>query len=198
MVYGVVRNNDDALRIQKMGAISIISDVTKDAIVADIQKEITQKLSLVINNAGFVGVGEKLVNTNPDDFLKQLDVHCLGPLRVCQASVPLLHPGGLMLNISSRFGSISRRASGEFDDIDCSYSYSVAKAAQNMLTVRISREYAEAGIRACAIHPGRLKTSMASEDVDKTPEEAAEKIFELYETAESGSFYSLFEGESTW
>jgi len=75
VVYGVVRNNDDALRIQKMGAISIISDVTKDAIVADIQKEITQKLSLVINNAGFVGVGEKLVNTNPDDFLKQLDVH---------------------------------------------------------------------------------------------------------------------------
>ena len=197
-VYGIVRKNSDAINLKEIGADVIVCDVTDDSIIAEIEKSVTEKLSLVINNAGFVGEGEKLSNTNTDDFLKQFNVHCMGALRVCQATVPILEPDGLVINISSRLGSISRRVSGEFDNMDCSYAYRAAKAAQNMLTASISREYIESGPRVCAVHPGKLSTSMASPDADRTPEEAAEKIFQLYKTAISGKFYSLFEEESTW
>jgi NAD(P)-dependent dehydrogenase (short-subunit alcohol dehydrogenase family) len=197
-VYGTVRKNSDAIKLREIGADAIVCDVTDDATIAEIEQSVTQKLSLVINNAGFVGAGEKLSNTNTDDFLKQFNVHCMGALRVCQATVPILEADGLVINISSRLGSISRRISGEFDSMDCSYAYRMAKAAQNMLTASISREYIETGPRVCAVHPGKLSTSMAAPGADRTPEEAAEKIYQLYHTAVSGKLYSLFEDESTW
>lgn len=127
-----------------------------------------------INNAGFVGHGGSLSSTTADDFYKQFNVHGLGALWVYQASVHKIESSGFVLNISSRFGAISRRISGEFDDIDGSYSYRAAKAAQNMLTA-----------------------SITSPDVDRTPEETAKKVFGLFKTAKTVVFYSLFEGDSS-
>ena len=83
----------------------------------------------------------------------------------------------IIINVSSRFGSISKVFSGELDNIDCSYSYSIAKAAQNMLTQYMCRECKDSSIRICSIHPGRLKTDSASMDADRTQEEASEMVF---------------------
>lgn len=198
IVYGLVRTGEDALTLEKAGTVAIISDVTKDSVQDDIRKAVSHELSIIINNAGVVGCGNSLNNTEASDLIKLFDVHCLGALRICQSAISMLSKSGLILNISSRLGSITRTASGEFDDISCSYSYRVAKAAQNMLTQVISREYKDTGIRVCAVHPGILKTRTGPEDADNTPEEAAEKIYSLTKTAKTGKFYSLFEEESVW
>jgi NAD(P)-dependent dehydrogenase (short-subunit alcohol dehydrogenase family) len=197
-VYALVRKADDAIKLEHLGAIVIISDVGDDAVKYDIQSIIKDELSVVINNAGVGGDGKQLLATSVDDFSNSMNVNCFGVLRVMQSVFPLLASDGLILNISSRFGSISRVASGEFDDINCSYSYHVAKAAQNMLTQCVSRAYKDTGVRVCAVHPGKIKTEFASADADKEPIEAAERIFALVDTAITGKFYSLFEGISEW
>jgi len=43
-----------------------------------------------------------------------------------------------------------------------------------------------------------LKTDSASVDADKTPEEAAEILFQMLNRIEPGKFYSLFEGTIEW
>jgi NAD(P)-dependent dehydrogenase (short-subunit alcohol dehydrogenase family) len=197
-VFGLVRSNTDALKLEKIGAISITSDVGHDSVIVDIQSKIKNKIAVVINNAGVGGDGKAIHETSVDDFANSMNVNCFGVLRVIQSVLPLLADDGLILNISSRFGSITRVASGEFDDISCSYSYHVAKAAQNMLTQCVSRAYKDTNIRVCAVHPGKIKTEFASSDADREPIEAAQRIFELMYTAETGRFYSLFEGESEW
>jgi len=197
-VFGLVRKNDDALKLEEMGAKAILSDVSNDAVKHDIQSVIKSDIAVVINNAGVGGDGKSIIETSIDDFANSMNINCFGVLRVTQSVLPLLTTNGLILNISSRFGSISRVASGEFDDISCSYSYHVAKAAQNMLTQCVSRAYKETSIRVCSVHPGKIKTEFASVDADREPIEAAERIFKLVDTAVTGKFYSLFEGESEW
>lgn len=198
VVYGLVKSVEDASRIENEGAVAIVSDVTRDYVAEDIKKAVTHELSVVVNNAGVVGSGNVLNNTSAGDLLKLFDVHCLGVFRVCEAAIPFMNSSGLIVNISSRLGSITRTASGEFDDISCSYAYRVAKSAQNMLTQILSREFKDTGIRVCAVHPGVLKTRTGPEDALKTPEEAADRLFSLTKTARTGRFYSLFEAESNW
>lgn len=198
IVYGLVRDIEDASKLEKAGAIAIVSDVSKDSVKEDIRKVVCHELSLIVNNAGIVGSGNVLNNTHAGNLLKLFDVHCLGVFRVCQAAISMLKPSGLIMNISSRFGSITRTASGEFDDLSCSYSYRIAKSAQNMLTQIISREYKDSGIRICSVHPGILRTRTGPEDAERTPEEAAEKIYFLTKNAKTGRFYSLFGEESVW
>ncbi len=61
------------------------------------------------------------------------------------ADVDALPVSPSFLNIKpSRFGSIARCANGEFRGL---YSYSIAKCAQNMLTVCLDRELRQEGIR---------------------------------------------------
>lgn len=131
-------------------------------------------------------------------MLSLIGVHCLGALRVTQAVMPFVLDDGIIINVSSRFGSISKVSSGEFENVACSYSYRIAKAAQNMLTQCMCSEFKDSSIRIFSIHPGRLKTDSASMDADRTPEEAAEMLFKKLKSIEHGRFYSLFEGMIEW
>ena len=65
-------------------------------------------------------------------------------------------------NISSRLGSLHKMANKEFPQGEFSYSYRIAKAAQNMLTLCLQQEFADKGIRVTAIHPGKLKTDIGA------------------------------------
>jgi NAD(P)-dependent dehydrogenase (short-subunit alcohol dehydrogenase family) len=197
-VYALVRSQDDVARLQTLGADTILADVGQDTVKSAIATKIKQPLAVVINNAGVGGDGKPILETEVNDFANAMNINCFGALRVTQAVLPLLTDTGLIMNLSSRFGSLSRVAAGEFDDIACSYSYHVAKAAQNMLTLCVSRAYRDSGIRVCAVHPGKIRTEFASADADREPIEAAEKLYKLIDTAVGGKFYSLFEGESPW
>jgi NAD(P)-dependent dehydrogenase (short-subunit alcohol dehydrogenase family) len=44
-------------------------------------------------------------------------------------------------------------ASGEFNDRGFSYSYRMAKAAQNMFTICVGQEVKRFNITVCGIHP---------------------------------------------
>ena len=68
---------------------------------------------------------------------------------------------------------------GQFRGI---YSYSIAKCAQNMLTVCLDQELRKEGIRVFAVHPGRLRTAAAAVDADTEPQVAAARLSEWVES----------------
>lgn len=200
-VLSVIRNNNDINKLKELpNCIPIISDITSDQVQSAIRKSLREirAVDVLINNAGIPGSGAHLDETTPNEVLSLIDVHCIGALRVIQAVLPFMAEGGIIINVSSRFGSISKVSRGELDDIKCSYSYRIAKAAQNMLTQCLCREFKNKNIRICSIHPGRLKTENASSDADRTTEEAATRIFTMLDAIEHGKFYSLFGETIEW
>jgi len=202
-VVPLVRKDRDAIglkRIYDEHCFPIIADITNNNVQSSIHKSIKSLgvIDVLINNAGIGGNSAFLSGTTSDEVLALIDVHCLGTLRVTQAVMPFMKKGGIVINVSSRFGSVTKISTGELDDIPCSYSYRIAKAAQNMFTQCMCREFKSSGLTICSIHPGRLKTDTASVDADKTPEEAAEILFDMLNSIEHGKFYSLFEGTIEW
>lgn len=143
-------------------------------------KKSNYPLDIVINNAGISG-SEFLIETVRTVEVNDLfNIHCLGPIRVAQACIPHLKKSKnpRIINVSSRLGSLTRMASGEFKDRGFSYSYRMAKAAQNMFTVCLGQELMKDNITVCAIHPGQLLTRGRSTDADTDPAIAAENIYQ--------------------
>ena len=115
-----------------------------------------------------------------------------------QAALPFMKPNGTIINVSSRLASISNVSSGKLDAVPCSYSYRIAKAAQNMLTQCMCREFRNSEMKICAVHPGRLKTDLTSFEGDRTAEEAAGLMYGLLDRIEHGVFYNLSGGTIEW
>lgn len=141
-------------------------------------------IDVLINNAGVL-----LSRDTPDprefdigELEKTINVNTIGPLRVIQAFLDQLErrvesvapsPGSWrprVVNTSSIMGSIAG-VGGRRD-----YSYSVSKAALNMLGRILSFDLAELGIDSFLVHPGWVRTSMGGTSAQYSEEESAEGI----------------------
>lgn len=178
MVFPLVRDAAVAESLRARGCRPVVADVgTDDAegAIADSLGASDVPLDLLVNNAGNIRKVRGLAVTEAADLEALVRVHCAGALRSTRASLPWLRraPRPLVVNVSSRFGSIARTAAGEFRGI---YAYHAAKAAQNMLTVCLDQELRPEGIRVLAVHPGRLRTSVGAADADTDPADAARAL----------------------
>jgi NAD(P)-dependent dehydrogenase (short-subunit alcohol dehydrogenase family) len=198
-VYAIVTSESGRKKMNELdfeNIIPIISDVSDNKVIDDIKKIVkNEKIHLVINNAGDCQKPEKFIDTDIDGIEKSFQIHVMGAIRVVKALFQNLDKNASIINMSSRFGSIKKIASGELDHIPCSYAYRIAKGSQTMFTQCLAREFDGTDIKVCSLHPGKLKTEMAAPDADHEPEEAAARIFELKDKIQNGKFYSLFEGE---
>lgn len=130
-------------------------------------------------NAAAGGTPVRDLSVEPDEVLAVLDVNTVGPLRVVRTLAPnlLAAPDPLVLNVSSRLGSIADQAAGRYRRLRTSYAYRVSKAALNMLTVCLAAELD--GVRVWSVHPGTLTTSMGRPDATTPPAEAAARLRSL-------------------
>ena len=208
-VFGLVRKESDAgalAREYSSAFQAIVSDVTSDQVDADIRSALDthgSALDVLVNNAGIPGSGNDIETLECEVIQSLLDVHLLGALRCARACMPFLKlaPRPLIVNMTSRLGSASRNASGEFAGMPFSYSYRIAKAAQNMFTLCLSQDASRGEVRACGMHPGRLKTDSAAFDADRDPAEAAERLAAWVESADdtvNGRCFDLFATEMEW
>ena len=179
-VFPLIRNQESLAEWkEKEHCHPIVADVStaqvEDAIVSGLEGK-SHSLDVLINNAGEIKKLRGLRVTRCEDINRLFAVHCLGAFRCTMAALPFLRQSHnpVVVNISSRFGSITNMAAGEFRGI---YSYSIAKSAQNMLTVCLDQELRPEGIRVVALHPGRLTTSLAAAVADTDPSVAAERFF---------------------
>lgn len=177
-LFPLVRTRADAETLATDTCHPIVADVAlagvEDAVASALGAHSTS-LELLINNAGQVKKLRWLPETSEADIEALIHVHCLGALRCTRAALPFLRRAGhaTVINVSSRFGSITRTADGDFRGI---YSYSIAKSAMNMLTACLDRELRGEGIRVFAVHPGRLRTTVGAVDADTDPAVAAQRL----------------------
>jgi NAD(P)-dependent dehydrogenase (short-subunit alcohol dehydrogenase family) len=111
----------------------------------------------------------------------------------------LAAPSPLVINVSSRLGSIHDQAAGRYRDFTTSYAYRISKAAQNMATVCLATELAPR-VRVWGIHPGSLRTGMGRAGAGGDPMGAAHRLLELATANDVASprLLDLEGGEIAW
>jgi len=205
-VYGIVRKEAEVeLLKQKYPENSkiILADLSSDESIKLIQKSIQDNaIDLLINNAGIAGTSYLIQDVNSVEIIDLLNIHCLGVLRTTKALANnlLKTKKPLILNLNSRLGSINRQSQRTYENLNISYSYRIAKAAQNMLTNCIRLEFKDR-IEVISIHPGKMKTEIASKDADLSPIEVANKIVHHYENGllkETNGILELEKGIIEW
>lgn len=163
------------LRESSPGCRPVVADLAEEgaeAAVATALGAADLPLDLLVNNAGIVRKLRGLAAADPEELVAHFRVHCVGALRATRAALPWLARAErpLVVNVSSRFGSIARTAAGEFRGL---YAYHCAKAAQDMLTACLDAELCASGVRVLAVHPGKLRTPLGAADADTDAADAA-------------------------
>lgn len=140
----------------------------------------TERLDLLINNAGILGDIDSTIydELDYDEMLRVFNVNSLGPLRMIQFLLPLLlqSEAKFIANISSEAGSIGQNWRSSW------FAYTMSKAALNMESNVVHAALKESGAQVLLIHPGWMQTYMrGSLDIqaELTPEESAAKIIQL-------------------
>lgn len=123
------------------------------------------RLDLLINNAGIAPgkPDQGLATLELDQVRDAFQTNSLGPLRTVRAFLPLLLKSRAprVVNISSGAGSIGRNAlEGP------NYAYSGSKAALNMFTRIMAREFREQAVCIVALTPGWVRTDMGGADAE--------------------------------
>lgn len=203
-VVTIVRSQSAKKTIEKYfpQCTVLIADITNYTELSKIDYLKNNRVDVLINNAGKASSGASITDSEPDEIDRQFKIHCLGAFNVTKATYLSLskaeHP--LIINISSRLGSMSRNAQGEFHGKGFSYGYRIGKCAQNMLTQCLSQELGPKGFRVCALHPGRLLTSSGATDAHMTPYESAKKVYALVtkNQIENGGYYCVETGTMQW
>lgn len=176
-------------------------DVTDDDTSALDEALGSDPLSLLINNAGTGTPGTPLAQIDVATLLDVVNVNVGGVIRATRAASPnlLLAEAPLVVNVSSRLGSIHDQAAGRYRDFNTSYAYRISKAAQNMATVCLANELSPA-IRFWGVHPGRLATGMGRADSAEDPRRAAKRLHALADSSSSDGprFVDLGGGEIAW
>lgn len=180
-VVAVVRPGGSALPGPAAGVAVVAGDVRTDLAGPLLAALGGRAVDLLVSTAA-TGTPARPVLTeiDPDELLNVVDVNAVGPLRLVQALLPALlaAPDPLVLNVSSRLGSVADQAAGRYRHLGTSYAYRVSKAALNMLTTCLAGEL-DGRVRVWSVHPGVLATGMGQAGATTPPEEAAARLRRL-------------------
>ena len=172
-------------------------DVTDGLRVAGLARELADEpVDILINNAGVYGPRTGFGETDYDDWSKVLAVNTLAPLRLVERFVEHVGRSGrkLIVNVSSRMGSVSQNAGG-------AYVYRSSKAALNSVTKGLAADLAERGITVVAVHPGWVQTDMGGAEADISAEESAgglRRVIDGLTPEDSGRFLNHDGTEIPW
>jgi 3alpha(or 20beta)-hydroxysteroid dehydrogenase len=165
-------------------ALDVTDDAAWEAAIAHTVAEFGG-LDIVVNNAG-IEVTQLIVDTDPDDVRKMLDVNILGTMLGIKHGLRAMRPGGAagtggsIINISSVAATIAFPAIA---------GYSATKSAVDRLTRVAAMEAGKLGygVRVNCIYPGLVATDMGMKLAVETsglglfesPEAAVGAVIEL-------------------
>lgn len=116
-------------------------------------------LDLLVNNAGIGGPVADLVDADPTDLRRVLDVNLWGAMLVARAAARIMidqGTGGCIVNIGSIFGQ---------QGVAGAAAYCASKGGIALLTHSLALELAPHGIRVNTIAPGNMDTEMHRADL---------------------------------
>lgn len=117
-------------------------------------KTVTQRVDVLINNAGGAHGLDPVATGRDDDWEAMVQSNFLGLLRVTRAVLPLIphHAGGYILNL----GSIAGHSAYEGGAVYCG-----VKAAERLATQALRLELNGTGIRVGSLDPGMAETEFS-------------------------------------
>ena len=112
------------------------------------------RLTGLVNNAGITGRIGPFLETTTEESELVFRINVLAPLAITRAAVEHFrtHGGGAIVNISS--GAATTGAPHTY------IPYAMSKAALNLLTVGVAKEFAADGIRVNTVSPGTTFTEI--------------------------------------
>jgi len=187
-VWATARSADGRAGLVALGANALDVDVTDAdscaALGATLQGQTFDEAWYV---SGLLAGRLAAPNTPPqDDFDAVMHTNVLGAMRLLPVMANLLVPGGKLVTLSSRMGSLGLRTNGG------AWLYRASKAAVNSVVKDMSFDLA--GKAVCvALHPGWVKTDMGGSDADL---DVAQSVAELRATVaaltpeQNGGFFN--------
>lgn len=145
-------------------------------------------IDVLVNNAGILleriyGESENIetdaLDVDLDIVRRILDTNLLGALRVTQRLVPLMRPGGRIVNMSSQMGQFALAGSNMI-------GYRVSKTALNGLTADLAAGLRDRGISVNCCCPGWVRTDMGSKFAPLEVAEGAQTPVWLAAEADAG------------
>lgn len=156
---------DDLESIRRDSARVAAADVSNADQVAEMMREAKERsggIDFLVNNAAILR-DRTLAKMSEDDWRAVIDVNLTGVFHCCRYGIEIMRDGGAIVSM----GSIAA-IEGFFGQAN----YAAAKAGVCAMTRTLSRELARRGIRANAIAPGVVETTMAA----TIPEEIRNKM----------------------
>jgi len=164
------------------GALSLTTDLGDDAAVRALADRIAEhagRVDILINNAG-IEYATPLADVAPDFMARweELLRNNVGSMvRLTRALLPLMPPGGAVVNQSSIWGHV---AVADFS------AYVASKHAVLGLTRSLAWELAPRGIRVNAVCPGWVRTAAALRSLDSMARAAGQPADALLEEILAG------------
>jgi NAD(P)-dependent dehydrogenase (short-subunit alcohol dehydrogenase family) len=134
--------------------LDVTSETSVNGAAAEVQKQIG-KLDILINNAGYLEDWKPIAETDPTEWWKSWETNVKGVYLVSRAFLPLLLKGDqkTIVNVGSVGGHRTTNGAS---------AYQMCKFAVLRFTQFLVAEYEEQGLLAFTIHPGGVKTELAT------------------------------------
>lgn len=132
-------------------------DVSKTASVESFAQWLrarTDKVDVLINNAGGALGLDTVATGKDDDWETMMQTNVLGVLRMTRAVLPLLlnNPGSIIINIGSVAGRVAYEGGA---------AYCAAKAGELQITRALRLELCGTGVRVSTVDPGMAETEFS-------------------------------------
>jgi len=124
-----------------------------DGLIQFIEANFDNRVDVLVNNDGVL-INKPFTQLLESDFVEMLQSNFIGHVRIVQALLPLIAPGGHILNIGSMGGY---QGSAKFPGL---LAYSASKAALHTLTECLAQELSEQDIRVNCLALGSAQTEM--------------------------------------
>ena len=156
-----------AIRAAGGSAVHHRCDLTKLAEVQAVAQRCSadgNDIQVVVNNAGWTS-HERFTEQQPEVWDKLIAVNFTAVLNVCHAFLPVIQPGGAIVNIASDAARVG--VPGEA-------VYAGAKSAVIGFSKSLAVECGRSGIRVNVVSPGSTKTALLAEVL--TEEDIAKRV----------------------
>jgi NADP-dependent 3-hydroxy acid dehydrogenase YdfG len=121
---------------------------------ADFARKHTEKIDVLINNAGGAKGLDKVADGKDDDWEFMMQTNVLGVLRMTRAVLPMMtnNPGSIIINIGSVAGHTAYEGGS---------AYCAAKAGELQITRALRLELCGTGVRVSTVDPGMAETEFS-------------------------------------
>jgi NAD(P)-dependent dehydrogenase (short-subunit alcohol dehydrogenase family) len=136
---------------------SIAGDISDNAFVTQLQKDVTTKfgtVQILVNAAGIFGPIALIKDSDPEQWLETIMIDAIAPYYTSRAFLPAMLESkwGRIINLSS---AAALHQPGKLNS-----AYATAKVALNQFTRHMAAEISGSGVTANVIHPGDVRSEM--------------------------------------